>query len=161
MKTLLLIATLFTSFSSLARDLYPDEILMLPSSEYQMTLLKDLKMTDKRTSVLFVNGKVVNALPKNDDVFFCELTNARGGETQITLEQGNQFVFSADDGTAWERFLHSRIWRKRAFVLDNDDVQYFSCNDTAAFTNDTMIVPLNYKMIKSAVGSFLKISIND
>lgn len=159
MKTLLSALLLLSAISGYARELYPEELVKTPSKEYRVTILKNIKMTDKRSKLLFYQGKIVKTLPKRKSLFFCELSNARADGTKIALEKGNVFRFSDNDGFYWKHFVTGRIWRKRMFILDNDDVQYFSCNDTAAYQNDIESDGVIYKNIKKAVGSYLKITL--
>lgn len=160
MKILLSLTILLSALSVNARALYPEEFIKLPSKSYKIEILKDIKMTDRRSRIFFYKGKIVKQLPKNSHLFFCELTNARNKATKISLEKGNLFRFSAEDGSFWKHFVSGRIWRKRMFIWDNDDVQYFSCNDTTAYQNNVQSDGVVYKNIKKSVGNYLKITIN-
>lgn len=159
MKILLSLLFILSASSASARTLYPEEFVKLPSQAYRLTILKNIKTNDSRTKVLFLNGKIVKKLPKTKNLFFCELTNGRSDGTKISLEKGNIFRFSKSDGQYWKHFVSGRIWRKRMFLWDNDDVQYFSCNDTSSFQNDIESDGVVYSNIKKAVGSYLKITL--
>lgn len=159
MKILLSAIILLSATISFARDLYPEELVKTPSKSYRLTILKNIIMTDKRSKIIFYKGKIVKTLPKTKDLFFCELSNARNDGTHISLEKGNVFRFSEDEGFNWKHFVTGRIWRKRMFIWDNDDVQYFECNDTAAFLNDISSEGVIYQNIKKAVGRYLKITL--
>ena len=161
MKNLILLSlcSLITLVAQ-GRELYPEELVKLPSKSYTLILKKDIKVQDKRSAIIFYKGKIVKKLPIEDDLFYCELKNNRTDGTQISLEKDNLFRFSDDDGFYWEHFMTGRIWRKRYFMWDNDDVQSFSCNDTAAFHSKAPSKGVVYGNIKKAVGNYLKININ-
>lgn len=160
MKTLISTILLLSTTTALARGLYPEEFVKLPSQSYRITILKDIRMSDKRSKIVFYKGKIVKNLPKEKGLFFCELTNARRDGSKISLEKGNVFRFSNSDGSYWKHFVNGRIWRKRMFFWDNDDVQYFSCNDTSSYLDDVESDGVIYKNIKNAVGSYLKITLD-
>jgi hypothetical protein len=161
MKKIIALILLGTSLSSMARELYPEEFLKLPSKSYNLELLKDIKMKDGRNQIIFHNGEIVSKLPIIQNRFHCTLENARRDSTIITLEKGNIFRFSGEDGFQWDHYVTGRIWRKRLLIWDNDDVQTFSCDDTPAFSNEIQSEGVIYKNIKKAVGKYLKITINE
>ena len=157
MKTLLSAIIFISAFNASARSLYPEEFVKLPSSSYKLIITKNIKMTDKRSKIIFHNGEIVKSIPKEKNVFFCELTNARPDGTKISLEKDNVFRFDNEDGFYWKHFVTGRIWRQRMFFRDNDDVQYFNCNDTASYQNNVTSDGVTYANIKKAVGDYLKI----
>lgn len=159
MKTILSAIMLLSTSMGFARDLYPEELIKTPSKDYRLIILKNINMKDKRSKIVFYKGKIVKNLPNLKDVLFCELKNARIDGTKITLEKGNVFRFSSDEGFNWKHFVTGRIWRKRMFFWDNDDVQYFNCSDTNAFQNNIPSDGVIYKNIKKAVGGYLKITL--
>lgn len=157
MKILLSSIIFISAFNASARTLYPEEFVKLPSKSYKLIITKNIKMTDKRSKIIFHNGDIIKYIPKEKNVFYCELSNARQDGTKISLEKGNVFRFDKENGFYWKHYVTGRIWRERMFFRDNDDVQYFSCNDTAAFQNDIASDGVIYENIKKAVGSYLNI----
>ncbi len=160
MKKFTLLALSLLSLSAFARELYPEENVLLPSKAYKIEILKDIKMTDRRERVIFVNGNIVSNVPKVKNLFYCELSNARSDGRIITVNKGAIFRFSDSEGFNWDHYVTGRIWRQRYFIYDNDLVQYFSCDDTLAYTHGIPSEDVIYKNIKKAVGRYLKITIN-
>jgi hypothetical protein len=156
MKTLIFIICCL-SLSAFSRELYPEEQLVLPSDDYKLILNLDITMPDTRKEIHFYKGKIVKQPPKSPDLFYCTLSNARSGSEVIKLKKGSYYKFSNEDGFAWENYFTGRIWRKWYFMWDNDDVQYFACNNLAIFhsTPEGKKDPITYAKIKSAVGRYL------
>jgi hypothetical protein len=160
MKKITLLALSFLSLSAFARELYPEENVLLPSKAYKIEILKDIKMTDRRDRIIFVNGNIVTNVPKVKNLFYCELSNARSDGEIISVKKGAIFRFSDSEGFNWEHYVTGRIWRQRYMFYDNDLVQSFSCDDTVAYFHEIPSEGVIYKNIKKAVGRYLRITIN-
>lgn len=150
MKKLILITILLISSTLYSREMYPEETIVGPDSTYGLVLLKDIKMNDYRKNIFFIDKKIVNHVKGAD--FYCELSNGRSKKEIINLSKNSRFVFdSGTDYFSWQGAIVGRIWRQYWLLKDNDDVQYFKCiNKTDK--------ELNYELIKSAVGNYLKLT---
>ena len=160
MKKITFVALSLLSLSAFARELYPEENVLLPSKAYKIEILKDIKMTDRRERVIFVDGNIVTNVPKVKNLFYCELSNARSDGKVISVIKGAIFRFSDSEGFNWEHYVTGRIWRQRYMIYDNDLVQSFSCDDTVAYSHEIPSEGVIYKNIKKAVGRYLRININ-
>lgn len=151
MKKLMISLSMLLCLSSFARELYPEETIASPDSSYAIVLLKNIVFNDFRKSIYFSGGKIISKPQAN--TMYCELANGRDKKEKISLEAGNKFVVDNSFGYSWEKALALRIWRQYWLMKSNDDVQFFSCvNDASG--------DINYKKIKSAVGSYLKLTRN-